>query len=385
MLKHIYNGIVHPQKKIQTLYPHKAVAINSFFGYYDIPQFNAAGELCYLQMGKKDADGVDICVSNMTASSTKVICKTHIWNWQQGCRLRWSKDGKHIYFNDFRNGRLIAVKKSVATGDETVYSEPLYDIDPDEKRAISLDFLRLGYMRPGYGYVVGEYSLPKSDELLQNGIKIFDMQQDEVSRVISYSTIIDQCANDLQVQNIANCYINHLSFAPDGNHFLFFWLEKMPNGIHKASLCVFDMRSNKITALETDLSVSHYDWCDNNKIVVTAYDAQRKCRYYIYDIISGERQPFLHELLTEDGHPTWLSDGNMITDTYPDKLGFERLIEVDCTNKAAKDLFKVYHSYKVTGEKRCDLHPRVSPDERAITIDVNTSGNRDLIIIWRKK
>lgn len=187
-----------------------------------------------------------------------------------------------------------------------------------------------------------------------------------------------------KVTNYSKYYINHLSFSPTGDKFLFFWINIKDNGIHMANLLVYDFKKEELIVLENKLSVSHYDWIDDERIIVTAYNEKRECRYYIYNV-NGERTNLLHDILTNDGHPTWLGNNKIITDTYIDKYGFQKILYVDIDNRKIDTLIDIYSSYKAFGEKRCDLHPRINNKNDDICFDANVKGNRMLFLLrgWR--
>ena len=384
LIKKIYNDIFHHQPKIISDYLVETIdADNSFFGYYDIVPVNQ-DRILYLKLNKQIAD---IWIYDIVHRTKTRINKTFIWNWQQGCRLRWAKDGKSIYYNDLRNTKLVSVKYNLVSKDELVFDMPFYDVDRREVYGLSLDFCRLGKKRPGYGYVVGEYCDPSVDELLDNGVILVNLNTQEKKTVVRYRQLLDCYSLETVSEDIKKCYINHLSFSPSGVKFLFFWLMIQPNGIHRASLYVYDIEKEKLTLLENELSVSHYTWKDDNTLLVTAYDQERNCRYYEYNIREKTRNIICEKVLTEDGHPSYISENEIVTDTYPDKYGYERIKYVNIQNGVVQELLRVYHSYKVTGEQRCDLHPRLCDDGRCICFDANISGKRQFMLLkeWKNE
>ena len=74
-----------------------------------------------------------------------------------------------------------------------------------------------------------------------------------------------------------------------------------------------------------------------------------------------------------NGHCTYLADTNwVLNDTYPVPRGEDRVQELYLYNVESGERTELgeYASYpEYTGEWRCDLHPRSSPDGRLITVD----------------
>lgn len=368
------------ERKIQSKCPVICFAkddADTFFGYYDITPFNRNDELIYVEL----SDGESyIKIVHNTLDNTKkhYIARSNAWNWQQGCRLRWFAGLDYIVsFNDFDGHKYFNRILNIATKDEKVVDWPLYDIDAKGQVGLSLNFERLGYLRPGYGYTCRPYNYTE-DELQQEGIVIVDIIRNMKIEEILYPIIKKVCGT---ATDLKDCYINHLSFSPSGMKFLFFWIEII-DGYHKASLVVYDMVKKKLIPLELQMKVSHYVWQDENTIICTVYDNNRNCRYYSYQIETREKKLFCDKSLTCDGHPSFITNPSiMLTDTYPDTDYFQHLYSVNVSSNVKKELVKIYSDPMVTGEKRTDLHPRLNANKRMICFDANVSKNRKLYII----
>jgi len=342
--------------------------MDQFFGYYDISPFQN-DQLIFL--------GVDSKMQGMIywkngEEIPKKVGETEAWCWQQGSRLRWTPGKENtIQWNDFKEGRYVTRVLNLHTHQETELPYPLYDVDAGGNYGITLDFNRLGYYRPGYGYT----RLPLAEVVVSEGIDLIDLRNNSRRCVVSYQDVWNILGKTYDVNE---CYFNHLSFCPNGSAFLFFFLTK---GLrHQARLFVYDIATEKTILLEDQLSVSHYCWIDDTTILVTAYDEKRACRYYRYHL-NGDKEPFLHDLLVQDGHPTWINEECMITDTYPDDCGFQRVLSVNPKSKTAKTLAEVYSTAKYMGERRTDLHPRVDCERGRVCFDSNITGKRHLCIL----
>ncbi|KDR94653.1 hypothetical protein SAMN02745945_02611 [Peptoclostridium litorale DSM 5388] len=350
---------------------------DTFFGYYDISPFQN-DKLAYISV-KKDEKEADIIIRDIETGKEKTVGATSAWNWQQGSRLRWVPNRQdHVIYNDFENNQFVTKIVDISSGEIAVKQWPFYDIDYTGRIGITLDFLRLGVMRPGYGYTNLPYVEPQS--LNDEGITIVDLLEETTKKVITYELISKVMGQNENTNNYENSYINHLSFSPSGNKFLFFWIQIAENNIHKANLLVYDIEKAELTVLEKELSVSHYDWIDDESIVVTAYDKNRTCRYYIYNV-NGERQDFMHDILVGDGHPTWIGNGKVITDTYVDKKGYQKVLLIDINGEKVDQLVDIYSTHKHVGERRCDLHPRVDAETEHICFDADVNGHRKLYLL----
>ena len=87
--------------------------------------------------------------------------------------------------------------------------------------------------------------------------------------------------------------------------------------------------------------------------------------------------------MPEDGHASFSPDGKWIVcDTYP--MGHERLSGLLLYNPSSdrKVLLGRFHSEPLfTGDIRCDLHPRWSPDGKTITFDAVHEGRRQIYAV----
>ena len=101
--------------------------------------------------------------------------------------------------------------------------------------------------------------------------------------------------------------------------------------------------------------------------------------YHLYNLIDNEFRTIGSDLLIEDGHPTFLKNENLLTDTYPDKYGYLKLIKFK--NDKIEILGKFHLANKYQGEVRCDLHPSVSFSREYCAVDFMYKGNRAISII----
>lgn len=370
--------IVCSEKKINSNLNYRRISDRGsdiFFGYYDISPFNNKGQLLYLKKRANRPD-IDICINKLPElCEENVIASSIAWNWQQGCRLRWFPGtNNEIIFNIFDHDNYASIVVDTDGKKLRQYSYPLYDIDSEGKIGLSLNFDRLGSLRPGYGYKCRKYT---ANGLADESIKIIDLAADSVLAKLTYKQISDCIKKRCDLRY---CYINHLSFSPNSDKFLFFWIEII-NGYHQASLIVYYFADKKMRPLELKHKVSHYVWLDNDNILCTVYETPTQCKYYTYNTKTLEKKPYCFRILDSDGHPSKWSNDCILTDTYPLKNGYQYLYKVDALRERKEVLMKIFSKPVANGELRTDLHPRLSEDKSFICFDSNNSGNRELFII----
>ena len=83
-----------------------------------------------------------------------------------------------------------------------------------------------------------------------------------------------------------------------------------------------------------------------------------------------------------DGHPSINSDNSiLITDTVCDMYSERSLIAFDFSSSSSFILHSFFSPLKYTGELRCDLHPRLSPNGRYIAVDNSYLGYRTMSVL----
>lgn len=350
---------------------------HTFFGYYDITPFNnSTNEIIFLEISKSNLNKANIILYDLIKKTKSKITTTNIWNWQQGSRLRWFPlSSDKIIFNDYIKGKYVSRLFDVRLNTETTIDYPIYDIDINGENAISLNFKRLGNKRPGYGYCFEDINAPK--KIKDDGIYIIDIAKNNIKSILTYEYISNTLS--LNIVDFENIYINHLSFSPSGDKFLFFWIT-IKNGYHQASLIVFDIKLNKIIPLELNGKASHYVWIDDHSLICTIYDDQKQCKYVKY-YLDGNKKIMNDKSLQEDGHPSMLDHKTLITDTYPDKFGYQKILFSRLDSEKTFKIAEIYSKIKINPEQRTDLHPRFNITKNKISFDANVHGYRQHFVL----
>ena len=216
-------------KKVNTQYNYVELSnpgCHTYFGYYDVSPFQLE-KLIYIER-EKNSNVCKVVLNNIQNTAKQYVAESRAWNWQQGIRLRWfPKTEDVISFNDYIDGKYINRILDMKTKKEKRLDWPLYDIDCNGKLVITLDFERLGVKRPGYGYTCTPY---QAVDLWNDGISIIDIENNKLVKTITYKDLSEKIK---KVDDVSHFYLNHLAFSPDGNKFLFFWIDEA-NGYHQA-------------------------------------------------------------------------------------------------------------------------------------------------------
>lgn len=363
-------------KKVNTEYSYiefSNTGCHTYFGYYDINPFQGE-KIIYIER-KKDSNICKVVLNDIHNTSKQYIAESRAWNWQQGIRLRWfPKTEGVISFNDYIDGKYINRIIDLKTQKEKRLDWPLYDIDSKGKYGLSLNFERLGVKRPGYGYTCEPY---KAANLWDEGISIIDIDSNELIKTITYKELSEKIK---KADDVNRFYLNHLAFSPDGNKFLFFWIDEA-NGYHQACLGVYDITRNELIPIETEKKASHYTWDGNDEIICTLLDNIQYARYYRINVKERSKKLICNNSLPFDGHPSIFSKGVFLTDTYPDTRGFQHIYLVNENNDTKEEIIKIYSIPMLNLEMRTDLHPRLSEDKKYVAFDSSHDSLRKLIVL----
>ncbi|MDE2898250.1 MAG: hypothetical protein OXO54_07995, partial [Chloroflexota bacterium] len=131
-----------------------------FFGYYDMPSWDASGRYLLTQRVNLEVeiptadDAATIGTIDLRdACRFRSVATTRTWSWQQGAMLHWlPKHGPStIVYNDSNGDRFVARVTDIDSGASRVLDRPIAAVSHDQRRALSLNFARLR-VRPEVGY-----------------------------------------------------------------------------------------------------------------------------------------------------------------------------------------------------------------------------------------
>lgn len=364
-----------------------------FFGYYDVTPFSpeapyVLAHRVWRRAGRtaRRSDAAEIGFYDLDDAELlfHALGTTRTWCWQQGARLRWdpSAPGRRVLVNDLVGDRYGSRVIALDDGDVAGYDFPLYDVSPDGRLALSIDFTRLQRLRPGYGYDLCPETAPGDPAPESTGLDLLDMKSSERHLVLSLAAAaaLEPHPSMLGAQH----YFNHASFAPDGSRFIVFHVWERPDG-RRVRLLVFD-REGALSYLPPGQDhISHVGWWGADRLVAFGRrpGAGGSPRYWIIDLDAGPAWTPAANDLTSDGHPTLhpRGDGLMLTDTYPDRNSERTLTLHDLHGGDSLEAARFFSPPWLVGERRCDLHPRWSPDGSRVAVDSAHTGRREIVVI----
>lgn len=311
--------------------------------------------------------------------------ESRAWNWQQGCMLQWLPGSdSEVIWNDREGDRFVCHVLDVNTGKRKTLPHPIYALSPDGAWAIAPDFRRLNDCRPGYGYAGiadpnREVAAPEDA-----GIWRLDLRTGKAVWLLSFAQLA-QVPQSGGFSTGAKHWVNHLLVAPDGKRFtlLHRWRGAAEGKSWKTRMFTANADGSGLHLLIPGGRVSHFVWRDPKHILAYAgYGAEaRSWRFQVFEDTTS-RSEVVEGMLETDGHCTYLPANRWILcDTYPDKDRNQNLylLELAARQRHSLGHFRLPPQY--TGEWRCDLHPRSSPDGKLVAIDSPHHGGHQVYLL----
>ena len=363
------NNKYHSDYKIQSL-----IEDENFFGYYDKSPWDINNEkILTLKVPfshKHPSNGEEAIIGYIDKqSSFNKITTTKTWNLQQGCMVQWlGPDFKDkIIYNDIHKQKYVSKIYNFKNKDIDILDFPIYSINREGTYALSLNFSRLNRLRKGYGYnnlkdMTKGIKYPDDD-----GIYLVDIENNNTKLIISFKDIYE--FENKKIMENSEHRFNHVDFNPSANRFSFIHRWTSNNETH-SRLLTADINGEDIFCLSDNKMVSHTCWKNDKQLLAWAKNEKNNDHYLLFDDRTDSKEIIGKNLLTEDGHPSFSPDKRYIlTDTYPDRNRFRKLIIYDTKTKENYILAKFFASFKYINENRCDLHPRWSRDGKYISFD----------------
>ncbi|HID05742.1 MAG TPA: hypothetical protein EYP10_01195 [Armatimonadetes bacterium] len=360
-----------------------------FFGYYDKSPWDATGkymlalEVDFIDHPPTPDDAVTVGIIDLEANCKfEPLAQTFAWCWQQGTMLQWlpSEPDRKIIFNVREGDRFASVIMDIHTGNKRILPRPIYALSPDGKWALSINFARLQITRPGYGYVGLPDPWHNDMHPAEDGIYLMHMDTGKTELIISLAQIAN-FNREPRMDGVKH-WFNHLLFNPDSTRFIFLHRWHREGGGLFTRMFTADYDGKNIYCLADHDMVSHFDWRDSNHILAWARIHRIGDFYYLFTDRSRHYEIVGKDVLTCDGHCSYSPDGRWIlTDTYPDEEHKRTLILYNPENNHRIDIGRFYSPPELSGEIRCDLHPRWNRDGTQVCIDSAHEGHRQMYVL----
>lgn len=370
-----------------------------WFGYYDKLQFDPTDRYVLsnnvdfehrtptrddvIRIGMVDTENDDEWIELGSSSA---------WGWQQGCMLQWVPKGDgEILWNDREGDRYVCRLLNTKSRAQRMIERPVYTLSPNGAHGLSVNFARLQFFRPGYGYVgvpdpYGDEMAPQDD-----GVFRVDLATGESTLILPLSEMARIPYQGRPVDDVWH-WFNHLLVSPDGSRFIVLnrWRTKDPETGQLSRgfttrMITANMDGSDLYVLDPSGNTSHFIWRDPEHVCMWTRPEGRDAGFYLARDRTQELALVGEDVMTRNGHNTYLPVGNnewILNDTYPDKDRNQNVYLFHVPSGRHHALGSFHSPREYTGEWRCDTHPRSSNSGRWICIDSpHTGEGRQLHLI----
>ncbi|MGF1578064.1 MAG: hypothetical protein ACFCD0_01740 [Gemmataceae bacterium] len=380
----------------------KAVAVTKgpehhFFGYYDKCPWDKTGrylltnESSFVDRQPKKGELLRVGMIDLKNNNKlTVIGTTPAWCWQQGTMLQWLGSGpdRQVIHNSVDNDKYISVITDIKTGKVTRLPLPIYALSTDGTQAVSLDFARLGRLRPGYGYVALPEKFKNDPAPKELGVWWMDVETKQHKLIVS----LNQLSKIRPKSSFrgASHWVNHLLFNPSGTRILFLHRWGIPGKRWETRLYTVNPDGSDLSLVVDTGRVSHFDWKDDTTILAWSQTKKDGRHFYLFEDKTGKATVFMPKALPRDGHCSYSPDRRwLLNDTYPDELRLQTLMLIRLKDNKRFDVGRYYLPPQLRGPFRCDLHPRWNRDGTKVCFDSAHEGTRQMYVVdvssWIKK
>ena len=412
-----------------------------WFGYYNYDTLNhdCTKMLCNRAKSEKSKitkdDTIELGYYDIPEGIWHKIGESDSWNWQQGAMMQWLPgvgNEDSIIYNCSDHGHLRSRIYNMATGVNKEINWPIYGLTPDGKKSISLDLERSYWCR---AYHYQSVANPEKDGRVAEGDGIFEIDLINNTRrtLIDIKDII--ALEPDENFDVMKHWVEHIMINPSGTRFCFLHRYSPIDNIlqYRTRVCIANIDGSNLQVIPgwNTFMWSHFGWQENDSFVIYTYRRPSLYKrfdslaiqkegtskslpvksiirrfakglkniipaflfkmvlpqnsYYQHYVIGSEGKYKLDDSWTKpyfdvDGHPSFSSDGKyMLTDSYPDYKNNRRYIIYNTKTQKGLIVAKMPEN-RLIGNASCDLHPKLSRDNRYIVFDSTSSGKHTMLL-----
>lgn len=364
-----------------------------FFGYYGIPPWNRSqSRMVCLESSFQDhlpteTESARIGLVDPTTGTFEPVAETRAWNLQQGAMLHWNPldDENEILFNDRRDGEIVSRVLNVESGKERWLPAGIAGVSHNGKHALCLNYGRLARLRPVVGYVGARDPNPGLNPE-NDGITLMNLETGETRLIVSGAGIHRRLVRDHPEIAERPLFFNHTVFNKTDTRFFFLARtftpeQRLETGMFTSSLDGSDLRE----VIPYGSGVSHFDWRDGSQILATSRLGGREMKHVLFTDGRNDHRAVGEGFLEGDGHCSFAPDGQwIVTDRNHGDTREKSLMVYDVEAERGVVIGRFPMGRYLSGDLRCDLHPRWSRTGHAICVDaIAAAGTRQLHVAVR--
>lgn len=354
---------------------------NHFFGYYGICPWNKdETHLLSLESGFHDRmpvvnETANIGMVDASTGKFEKLTQTTAWNLQQGAMMHWHPKAPNdeILYNDFHDNELASTVMNIKTGKKRYLPHAISALDHQGNNALFISYGRTGRLRKVVGYQGLSDPNPNDPHPADDGVFLMDLATGKSKLIVSIDQVYELIKDRHPELADKPMWFNHTEFNDSGDRFFFLartWNEKnrLQTGMYTANIDGSDLRE----AVPYGKSVSHFDWRDDKQIMATFNLDGTGAAHVLFTDGKSDYRAVGGKPFKFDGHCSFAPDKNWFTtdrkhgNTLTQTLWIYNM-EKEYGQKLAD--FPMKEKKYITGDTRCDLHPRWNRSGNKICVD----------------
>ena len=367
-----------------------------FFGYYGMSPWNKSEtKLVCLESGFQDrlpnpGETADIGLVHPETGNFAPLTKTSAWNLQQGSLIHWNplKPDTEIIHNDQEGKELVSVKFDVITGNKSVLPRAISAVATEGKYALSLTYGRLGRLRKVVGYADAIDPYANEAHPKKDGVFRIDLETNETKLIVSIAEVFEKSVGEYPALAKRHMWFNHTVINPSGTRFLFLARGRTEKGDLDSAMFTANMDGSELAqVIPFGTGVSHFGWRNDNEVIATfTPPGGKEMKHYLFPDKTTDYRTVGDGFIIGNGHCTYTADARwMATDRKTKASNSQSLWLWDMElNKGMILCSKPVNEKRyLSGDIRCDFHPRWNPLGNKICFDAidTETGTRQMHLV----
>lgn len=353
-----------------------------FFGYYGMSAWNKSEstmvclESSFQHRMPNEGEKAVIGLVNPESGNFNPITETGAWNLQQGALIHWNpiSSEKEFIYNDSINDELQSVSINIDSGEKHILSRPISAVAEKGNYALSLTYGRLSRLRKVVGYAGAKDPYENEAHPSEDGVFLMDLKTGKNKLIVSIAEVFEKSVAGYPALADRHMWFNHTVINPSATKFLFLARFKdKESGLDSAMFTANMDGSDLRMVIPFGARVSHFGWRNDNEIIATFYlNGRKEMNHILFDEKKQDYKIVGENFLFDNGHCTFAHGGRYMATDFKDKRTRSQSLwfydqKLDqglqlCSRPA-------YEKIYITGNMRCDFHPRWNPAGNKICFD----------------
>jgi len=253
------------------------------------------------------------------------------------------------------------------------------------KYALSLTYGRLGRLRKvvGYADAIDPYAHEAHPD--KDGVFLIDLKTNKTKLIVSIKDVFEKSVADYPALAKRHMWINHTVINPSATRFLFLARGRDDSGSLDSAMFTANMDGSELEqVIPFGTGVSHFGWRNDNEVIATFTPiGADKMKHYLFKDKTTDYHTVGDGFIIGNGHCTYTADGRwMATDRKAKESKSQSLWlwDMDLDQGMILCSKPVIEKKYLSGDIRCDFHPRWNPSGNKICFDAidTETGTRQM-------